>query len=163
LFIQWGLKVNDKFCNKIYKTWPIRFSNSSITKYIDYNSINKYKIYYLRKTKIFNKGRYSRNRQTYRTGVYWSLYLNIILMIGLFFWFYRFTINFGYLWWFFYIFIVSFLVPKIIKYKFYNPVVLIKSFVLDVAWLLKQLIVVKNNFKDFLYKVRKIVKNALYL
>ena len=30
-------------------------------------------IFFLRKVKIFNKGRYSRNRQNYRTGVYLCL------------------------------------------------------------------------------------------
>ncbi len=39
-----------------------------------YNSVNKVhtenNILFLRKNKVFNKGRYSRNRQTYRTGVY---------------------------------------------------------------------------------------------
>jgi hypothetical protein len=50
----------------------------------------------IRKFKVFNKGRYSRTRQLYRTGVYWCLLLNIILVVGLYFWFYRFMFNFGY-------------------------------------------------------------------
>jgi len=50
----------------------------------------------LRKTKSFNKSRYSRNRQYYRTGVYWCLWLNVILVTGLYYAYYRFTLKFGY-------------------------------------------------------------------
>lgn len=47
--------------------YSINFSVSNIIKYLSTYNIN---INFLRKNKIFNKGRYSRNRQTYRTGVY---------------------------------------------------------------------------------------------
>lgn len=50
----------------------------------------------IRKTKSFNKSRYSRNRQYYRTGVYWCLWLNIILVFALYYAFYRYTLKFGY-------------------------------------------------------------------
>lgn len=50
----------------------------------------------LRKTKSFNKSRYSRNRQYYRTGVYWCLWLNIILVLGLYYSFYRYSLKFSY-------------------------------------------------------------------
>jgi len=59
------------FLNKsanVVKTSIIKFSSTSITKYINNNT--DYSIYFLRKNKSFNKGRYSRNRQNYRTGVY---------------------------------------------------------------------------------------------
>lgn len=57
---------------------------------------NDYSNLVLRKTKSFNKSRYSRNRQYYRTGVYWCLWLNIILVFGLYYAFYRYTFKFGY-------------------------------------------------------------------
>jgi len=49
---------------------PVRFSESSVNKYIDYSNIKNYSFFFLRKNRIFNKSRYSRNRQLYRTGVY---------------------------------------------------------------------------------------------
>ena len=45
----------------------------------------KEKIYFFRKELVYSKGRYSRNRQVYRTGVYWCLYINIIAVISLYF------------------------------------------------------------------------------
>jgi hypothetical protein len=113
----------------------IKFSPSNFIKYINSLNLNKYNILYLRKAKVFNKGRYSRNRQYYRTGVYWCLYVNIIAVVGIYFWFYRFTMNFGYLWWLLYLFIASFIIPKAIKYRFYNIFTLIKSISKDLLWL----------------------------
>lgn len=75
--------------------------------------------YFLRKHKLFNKGRYSRNRQTYRTGMYWCLWINILAVTGFYYWFYRFTMNFGYLWPFFSLFVLSFFVPRAIKYNYF--------------------------------------------
>jgi len=58
---------------------------------------NEYSNLVLRKTKSFNKSRYSRNRQYYRTGVYWCLWLNIILVFALYYVFYRYTFKFSYI------------------------------------------------------------------
>jgi hypothetical protein len=135
VFKEWTLSLNNTFSEKINANWSIKFSGSDITKYISGSTLGNMVIYYLRKSKVFNKGRYSRNRQTYRTGVYWSLYVNIIAMVGLTYWFYRFTINFGYVWWMLYIFVASFFVPKAVKYRLYNPCELFKSFVADILWL----------------------------
>jgi len=60
----------------------------------DKNYFNSF--FFLRKTKIFNKGRYSRNRQLYKTGVYLCLYINIIVVYAVYFLYYRFIFNFGY-------------------------------------------------------------------
>ena len=58
---------------------PVNFAGILLLKikYITYNNtisacdiINLLKLFILRKTKCFNKGRYSRNRQNYRTGFY---------------------------------------------------------------------------------------------
>jgi len=66
-----------------------------------FNNINKLKQikvnYVLRKTKSFNKSRYSRNRQYYRTGVFMCLWANIILVLGSYYLFFRLTLKFNYL------------------------------------------------------------------
>lgn len=53
--------------------------------------------YVLRKTKSFNKSRYSRNRQYYRTGVFLCLWANIIFLLGGYYVFFRLTFKFSYL------------------------------------------------------------------
>lgn len=80
------------------KTSEIVYTNTSVVKYLALNQLNNFIVLFLRKSRVFNKGRYSRNRQFYRTGVYWCLYLSIILLTGLFYWFYHFILNFGFLW-----------------------------------------------------------------
>ena len=128
LFTRDLLKSADYIKNYVKKlptTRPnkeIRYNSSSIVKYI--NDDTKYTMYFLRKNRLFNKGRYSRNRQNYRTGVYWCLYINIIALFGLYFFFYRFTFNFGYLWWLFYCLPASFIIPQVIRHRLYNPFVL---------------------------------------
>lgn len=111
--------------------FKIRFSPTNVSKYLHNSYLNLLNILYLRKNKIFNKGRYSRNRQFYRTGVYWCLYINIIAIVGLYFWFYRFVINFGYLWWLLYISLASFIIAKSFNYNLINPVNLYKSIYQD--------------------------------
>ena len=91
-------------------------------------------IYFLRKHKLFNKGRYSRNRQTYRTGAYWCLWVNIIAVTGFYYWFYRFSMNFGYLWPFFCLFILSFVLPRAVKYNYVTITNLIESLVKLATW-----------------------------
>ena len=117
------LNLSSNYINSLF----IKFSSTSIVKYINNNT--DYSIYFLRKNKSFNKGRYSRNRQNYRTGVYWCLYVNIIALFGLYFLFYRFTFNFGYLWWLFYCLPASFIIPQAIRFKLYIPSVFYKNIV----------------------------------
>ena len=112
----------------------IKFSESSVTKHINPNSFKKYSIQYLRKNRIFNKGRYSRNRQLYRTGVYWCLWLNIIMVYGLYFIFYRFSFNFGYFWWGLLVLCYSTIFSRISKYNFYNINYLYKEFFSLISW-----------------------------
>jgi len=57
---------------------------------------NTSKIFFLRTNELYNKGRYSRNRQTYRTGAYWCMWLTVLSVIGLYFYFYVFLIKFTY-------------------------------------------------------------------
>lgn len=119
--------LNDRLFNvngNLISSWKINFSESSTNKHIDLSSNflkrSNYVFFYLRKNKIFNKGRYSRNRQTYRTGFYWCLWINIFAIYGLHYMFYRFTFTFGYLWLFFIIFIGSFIFGRMLKYNFHN-------------------------------------------
>jgi len=63
---------------------------------INPNNINGTTNFMLRKTKSFNKSRYSRNRQYYRTGVFICLWANIILVMGAYYLYFRLTFKFSY-------------------------------------------------------------------
>lgn len=127
------IKINLKY-KKLLNYYVIKFSESSLTKHINAIDLKKYKIQYLRKNRIFNKGRYSRNRQLYRTGVYWCLWLNIIMVYGLYFMFYRFTFNFGYFWWGILFLCYSTIFSRIAKYNFYSVFYLYKEFYYLAGW-----------------------------
>lgn len=114
--------------------WVVRFSPTTVVKYVNSTCTDIFNILYLRKTKVFNKGRYSRNRQFYRTGVYWCLYINIIAVIGMYFWFYRFVMNFGYLWWLFYLSLASFVAAKTLHFRLYTVANVYNSITLDLVW-----------------------------
>ena len=114
------LKLNSSWSKTLKNYYPIRFSETSLSKHINLNNINTYNFFFIRKNRIFNKGRYSRNRQLYRTGVYWCLWLNIMLVYGLYFMFYRFTFNFGYFWWGILILAYSTIFSRVVKYNFFN-------------------------------------------
>jgi len=101
-----GTNTNIKFLYKI----------NSFLKNILPNTFKDVNIQFLRKFRVFNKGRYSRNRQFYRTGVYWCLYVNIIAVIGLHFWFYKITMNYNYLWVLLYIFFLSFIFSRYLNF-----------------------------------------------
>lgn len=64
------VSVNTKFFNQLKTLYSIRFNTDTTTSFLTQSNIQNQKILYLRKNKIFNKSRYSRNRQLYRTGVY---------------------------------------------------------------------------------------------
>lgn len=136
LNLQSNTNFNTAFLNNLKKVYKISFSVSNIVKYLSDYSVNSSVILYLRKNKVFNKSRYSRNRQTYRTGAYWCLYINIIAVVAFYFWFYKFTMNFGYLWWLLYSFILSIFFSRAIKHKFYNPINIFNELMLSLKWLL---------------------------
>ena len=73
-------------------------TSSSIYKYINIFDLNNVEFQFLRKNKVYNKGRYSRCRQNYRTGVYLCMYLSVASIFGLYYWFFKFNFNFSYLW-----------------------------------------------------------------
>lgn len=112
-----------------------KYSSSSINKYISLNSLKDFEFQFLRKNKVYNKGRYSRCRQNYRTGVYMCMYLSVVSIFGLYYWFYKFSFNFTYLWWFFISFVASFFLPKIIKYRLYEPTTLLLKFFDFFKWI----------------------------
>ena len=112
--------------NKQLLTAP-KLSSSSISKFFNVSNTHSFEFQYLRKNKVYNKGRYSRCRQNYRTGVYMCMYLSVVSIFGLYYWFYKFSFNFTYLWWLFIAFVGSFFLPKIIKYRLYEPTTLLNK------------------------------------
>ena len=155
------INFNTIFFKDIYNNLPIRFSNSSVNKYINFSNISNYSFFYLRKNKIFNKSRYSRNRQLYRTGVYWCLWLNILAVYALYFLFYRFTFNFGYLWFGLALLIFSTIFSRVLKYKFYNLYILVKEFTKLSIWFSLIISNLLKNLKNSLIKLK--FKNGLNL
>lgn len=165
-YLSLNLNFNPMYISSLKKKYNISFSASNIVKYMSDYSVNKSIILFLRRDKVFNKSRYSRNRQTYRTGAYWCLYLNIIAVLAFYFWFYKFTINFGYLWWLLYTFFLSFFIPRAIKYKFYNPTNIIIELISGIRWLFILLLIlldpVKKNIIIVLSKVELALSTKLY-
>ncbi len=126
--------VNLTFFVKVSKrlkiTWFTKIINST------YKSKKHTIILYLRSSKHFNKGRYSRNRQLYRTGVYWCIWLNVVIVYALHFYFYRVVYSFGYLWFPVGLLLLSIFGSRLFKYRFYNP---------------KQVVVELKEFNNFLH------------
>ena len=120
--------VTDNNLSINYNNTTIKNNSSSVCKYLQNSLSDAVNVEFLRKNKVYNKGRYSRCRQNYRTGVYMCMYLSVVCMFGLYYWFFKFSFNFTYLWWFFIGFIGSFFLPKIIKYRLYKPSVIISKF-----------------------------------
>jgi hypothetical protein len=133
---------NSVIINKPLLVAP-KLSSSSIYKFINVVDSNNMEFQFLRKNKVYNKGRYSRCRQNYRTGVYMCMYLSVVSIFGLYYWFYKFSFNFTYLWWLFICFIGSFFLPKIIKYRLYEPITLFNKFFDFFKWLF---LVIKSIF-----------------
>lgn len=127
-------KLTPVIFNKTMVTLP-KYSSSSINKNLSLTDLNNFEFQFLRKNKVYNKGRYSRTRQNYRTGVYLCMYLSVISIFGLYYWFYKFSFNFTYLWWVFIVFLGSFFFPKIVKYRLYEPTTLLTKFFDFFRWL----------------------------
>lgn len=120
-------KLDNNFKNFYKKLFLIKYKPTDATQFLSDTNVT---VMFLRKNKIFNKGRYSRNRQLYRTGVYWCLWLNIINVFGLYYYFYRFVFNFGYFYIPLLILILSIFGSRLVKYRFYNPTTLINEFLI---------------------------------
>lgn len=119
---------------KITKSWPVRFSGTNVLKYINAASSKASLIFFLRKNKSFIKGRYSKNRAYYRTGVYWCLYIHAVAILAFYYWFYRFTLNFGYLWWMLFIFVASFVFTKFLKIDGFDLNLFFVTFFKNIEW-----------------------------
>lgn len=124
----------------------IKFKPSNLIKLYNFFSLNQININFLRKNKVFNKGRYSRNRQYYRTGVYWCIYINIIAVLGFYFWFFKLTLNFGYLWWILYFFFFLCVFAK--TFNLFSYTFFFKDIFLSFFWFLNLL---KTNFNVFFF------------
>ena len=77
------------------------------------NTELKQNFIYLKKNKIYNKSKFARNKQTYRTGVFLCIWLTVLTVLGLYFYFYLISIKFTFIIIIFFSFIFSFF------YKFY--------------------------------------------
>ena len=64
--------------------------------WFDSNYEHMIDFFFLRKNRIFNKSRYSRNRQLARVIFYFSLYINIFILYGILFFIYGFTLYIGF-------------------------------------------------------------------
>lgn len=137
------ISKSNGFNKDIVSNYVVFHKPSSFVKFIDKNDSN---ILFLRKNKIFNKGRYSRNRQLYRTGVYWCIWLSVFLGYCLYFSFYRFTFNFGYQWWLIFGFLFLFINQKMFKYNYYNLKILSLELKKNFNWLS---IFIYNLFKNY--------------
>lgn len=94
--------------------WYTKVHNTTIN--VSKNTL----VLYLRAAKHFNKGRYSRNRQLYRTGVYWCIWLNVVIVYALHYYFYRVVFAFGYLWLPLGIMVLTVFSSRLYKYRFYS-------------------------------------------
>lgn len=121
------VKINNAYNNFLNLYWPVKNQNGLFSKFVDLNFNKNNTIFFLRKIRIFNKGRYSRNRQLYRTGVYMCLWINIIFVYFYIFAFYRFTFNFGFMWFGIGLFILSMTFSRAARYRFYN----FKNFIVE--------------------------------
>lgn len=159
------IKLNLNWYEFFKNYYTVRYSESSVSKHIELNNLKLFNFFYIRKNRIFNKGRYSRNRQLYRTGVYWCLWLNVILVYGLYFMFYRFSFNFGYMWWGVLILTYSTIFSRVVKYNFFNIFYVFEEVQFFIKWVGCILInfnkFALNIFNTFLLKI-DILSNYRY-
>jgi hypothetical protein len=142
-------------------TWYNKVHNSVI------NPAKQNTILYLRAAKHFNKGRYSRNRQLYRTGVYWCIWLNVVIVYGLHFYFYRVVFSFGYLWLPLAAMTLVMFSSRLYKYRFYSVDQLIQefkefnNFLFSIFFKIKTLLTLQGNAVKQV--VSTFIKNMIFL
>lgn len=155
--------LDNSWKKKLLAIYFVRFVETSVSKIINVKNLFKYRNLFLRKNKIFNKSRYSRNRQLYRTGVYWCLWLNIILVYSLYFYFYRFSFSFGYFWFICGLFFFSFIFSRSLQNNLFsikNTNNLFNGFYLWLKFFLENLL---NMFKYFWLHLLKNYVLTFYL
>ena len=77
-------------------------------------------ISFLRKNRVFNKGRYSRNRQTCKMAFYFALSIHCMGVTGLFMWYYNLLIKFTYMWYVFLVWISIGVFSSLFRYRLYT-------------------------------------------
>jgi H+/Cl- antiporter ClcA len=80
-------------------------------------------IFFLRKSRMFNKSRYSRSRQTTRVAFYLSLLVNIIIILGVFTLFYKILFKLALLWWPFYVLLGSFFLGSFLRTQIFSKLI----------------------------------------
>lgn len=66
---------------------------------------------FARKVRIFNKSRYSRNRQNVRVTFYFAIYFNILIIFTIYGAFYGVIFSLTYNWWFYGLLLTSMVYP----------------------------------------------------
>ena len=152
-------KTNKKHIININTNISVRkiYQVISYIQFFFEKNFNKINILFLRKFRVFNKGRYSRNRQFYRTGVYWCLYINIIAVIGFYFWFYKITFNYNYFWIILYLFFLSFIWSRVLN--FFS----ISNFYSFLTWNVSFFSCIIFNIKNKVTKILKIFKTLFFI
>lgn len=141
---------NSSFTNLLSNDFYTNFLPYNNARFINIDFSNLFNVLFIRKNKIFNKGRYSRNRQFYRTGVYWCLYINIIAIVGMYFWFYRFLINFSYIWWIILSSLFIFILSKSFNFNYFNLLKLNLSIYNDTKYLINICMYILNIFNKII-------------
>lgn len=72
-------------------------------------------INFARKTRLFNKSRYSRNRQNVRVTFYFSIYFNILIIFTVYSVFYNTVFFLTNIWWFYGITCLACILPQSLK------------------------------------------------
>jgi len=93
-------------------------------------------IYFLRKNRVFNKGRYSRNRQTCKMAFYFALSIHCMGVTGLFMWYYNLLIKFTYMWYVFLVWISVGVISSIFRYRLYSTTLFYNNIYSFSNWLL---------------------------
>ena len=76
--------------------------------------------FFLRKSKLFNKSRYSRNRQLARVIFYFAIYINVLVMFGVFYVIYGLSFETGWFWWTIFAFYCAFAFTTYIRSVIYK-------------------------------------------
>jgi hypothetical protein len=157
-----NLKNNLKTKTQLLKiTWYNKIHNSTID--IEKKNI----VLFLRSAKQFNKGRYSRNRQLYRTGVYWCVWLNVVIVYALHYYFYRVVFSFGYVWLPLGLMILVMFSSRLYKYRYYdinqinNEFLEFNNFIYTNLTNIKT--IWKQNLKNLGIKLKKLFLNFFFL
>lgn len=151
------VKIYSSFKSFMSYYWPARIIPNNFYKFNDINNNEDSTNMFLRKNKIFNKSRYSRNRQLYRTGVYFCLFINVIFVYFYIFSFYRFAFVFGYLWVGIGLLLLSFSFGRAMKYRFYNPVNFINEIVEFRNWIGHLSINLGEEVYKFIFKTKDMI------